>query len=199
MVRRKVEVRREEILAATLDEVVARGLANVRVGDVADALGISRALVFYHFATKEALLAAALGYAVARDLERLDATLARDPDAVQRLRHVLLAYGPQGKAPGWTLWVDAWAAALRDTGLRRTLRGLDRRWTTALETVIRSGVDEGVFTCPDPGGSARRLAALLDGLAVQVTVHRQLSRKEMSRWMADAAATELGVDPGLLA
>jgi AcrR family transcriptional regulator len=198
MARRKVEVRREEILAATLDEVVVRGLAHVRVGDVADALGVSRALVFYHFETKEALLAAALEHAVDRDLARLDATSARDPDAVQRLRHVLRAYGPRGKAPGWTLWVDAWAAAVRDPVLRRTLRRLDRRWMSALETVIVSGVAEGVFSCPDPAGSARRVAALLDGLAVQVLVHRQLSRTQMARWVQDAAAAEVGVDPSLL-
>lgn len=199
MVRRKVEVRREEILAATLDEVVARGLAKVRVGDVADALGVSKALVFYHFETKEALLAATLQYAVDRDLARLEATLAREPDAVRRLRLVLLAYGPQGKATGWTLWVDAWSAALRDPELRGILRRLDRRWSSALETVIRSGVDEGVFDCAEPAASARRLAALLDGLSVQVTVHRQLSRAHMALWAREAAARELGMDPGLLA
>lgn len=199
MGRRRVEVRREEILAATLDEVVARGLGNVRVSDVADALGISRALVFYHFESKESLLSAALEHAVARDLERLDATLARDPDAVRRLRHVISAYGPQGKAPGWTLWVDAWSASLRDEKLRRTLRALDRRWTSALEVVIRSGIDEGVFVCADPAASARRLAALLDGLSVQVTVHRRLSRAQMSRWVREAAAAEIAIDPELLA
>ena len=199
MVRRNVEVRREEILEATLAEVVGRGLTNVRVGDVADSLGISRALVFYHFATKETLLQAALEHAVARDLERLDRTLARDPDAVQRLRHVLRAYGPQGAAPGWRLWVDAWSAALRDDTLRATLRELDRRWSRALEAVIRSGVEERAFTCADPTASARRLAALLDGLAVQVTVHRRLTRAQMGRWVREAAAAELGVDPDGLA
>lgn len=199
MARRKVEVRREEILVACLDEVVARGLGNVRVGDVAAALGVSRALVFYHFETKEALLEAALEHAVARDLERLDVTLARDPDAVQRLRHVLRSYGPQGKAPGWTLWVDAWSAALRDDKLRRTLRRLDRRWTSALESVIRSGTDEGAFRCPDPAASAGRLAALLDGLSVQVTVHRKLSRAQMAREVNQAAAAELGIPPETLA
>lgn len=198
MVRRKVDVRREEILAAALDEVVARGLARVRVADVADALGISRGLVFYHFESKDALLAATLEYAVARDLERLDATLDRDPDAVRRLRHVLRAYGPQGQATGWTLWVDAWSAALRDAKLRGTLRRLDRRWRSALEQVIRAGIDEGVFACPDPEASARRLAALLDGLSVQVTVHRQLSRAQMAGWVRDAAARELGIEPTLL-
>lgn len=198
MVRRKVEVRREEILAASLDEVVARGLAKVRVGDVAEALGISKALVFYHFETKEALLAATLEYAVDRDLARLEAVLAREPDAVRRLRHVLRAYGPQGKATGWTLWVDAWSAALRDPELRGILRRLDRRWSSALESVIRSGVDEGVFDCAEPAASARRLAALLDGLSVQVTVHRQLSPAHMARWARDAAALEVGMDPELL-
>ena len=71
MARRNVEVRREEILAATVAEVQRGGLAQTRVADVASALGISPALVFYHFETKDRLLAEAFAYAAERDLVRL--------------------------------------------------------------------------------------------------------------------------------
>ena len=113
MARRKVEVRREEILAATVTEVQKAGLAHTRVSDIAGALGVSPALVFYHFETKDRLLAAALQQAVERDLARLAATVARGRTPLEQVRGILRLYAPQGDAPGWTLWVDAWAEALR--------------------------------------------------------------------------------------
>ena len=66
--RRSVDVRRDEILTATVDLIDRVGLAAVRVGDVAAELGISPSLVFYHFGTKDALVAEAFAHAVERDL-----------------------------------------------------------------------------------------------------------------------------------
>src|SRR5215213_4824134 len=69
----KADVRREEILRATCREVIARGFASTRVGDVAAALGVSTGLVFYHFTNKETLLGEAFRYAAGEDLDRLSA------------------------------------------------------------------------------------------------------------------------------
>ena len=69
-------------------------MSQVRVGDVARALGVSTGLVFYHFDTKDALFVAALEFAVERDLARLDRTLARGEDSVDRLRRVIAAVRP---------------------------------------------------------------------------------------------------------
>lgn len=193
VVRRKVDVRREEILAAAVDEVQARGFAATRVSDVAKTLGVSPALVFYHFETKDKLLAAALQQAVERDLARLDATVARGRSPVQQVRGILRLYAPQGDAPGWTLWVDAWAEALRSKEMRDVARGLDHRWKETLAMAIRAGNLQGTFSCADPDATAWRLTALLDGLAVQVTVTHNLTRTQLSRWVREAAAAELGV------
>ena len=103
MARRKVEVRREEILAATEAEVTKRGFARTRVGDVAEALGVSSALIFYHFGTKEKLFAEALGHAVERDLARLDSAVAKASDPVDAVRRILSLYSPQGESSGWTI------------------------------------------------------------------------------------------------
>ncbi len=200
MARRSVDVRREEILAATVVEVQRSGLAQTRVADVATALGISPALVFYHFETKDRLLAEAFAYAAERDLVRLDKAVHGHGTATQRLRAVLKLYSPSGSTPpGWTLWVDAWAAALRSPELRTVSRRLDLRWKESVAGVIEDGVRSGEFACPDPHGAAWRITALLDGLAIQVTVHRGvLTRAQMSGWVAQLAEHELGLAAGTL-
>lgn len=198
MARRKVEVRREEILEAAAAEVTRRGFAGTRVADIASALGISTALVFYHFGTKEKLFAEALHHASQRDLGRLDAAAEKAKDPADGVRRILALYSPQGDSNGWTLWVDAWSEALREPEMRATSRALDLRWKDVLAEQIRRGNESGLFTCTDPDAAAWRLSALLDGLAVQVMVHRSLTKKQLRALVLAAAAQELGVDAAIL-
>jgi AcrR family transcriptional regulator len=199
MGRRKVEVRREEILAATVEEMQRLGMAHTRAQDVAQALGVSTGLLFYHFDNKDNLLAAALEYAVERDLARLDRALARGRTPMERLRRVVAAYGPTGSAPGWTLWIDAWSTALRHPEIRQMLRTLDDRWQAALCTAIEDGVRSGDFQCDDPGATATRIGAMLDGLSVAVVVYRGVTRAQLRRWIRATVADELGIDAAELA
>jgi AcrR family transcriptional regulator len=194
--RRKVEVRRDEILAATCDEVAERGFANTRAADVAAALGVSTGLIFYHFESKDALLSAAFGYAAERDLERLDAAANGRGSALRRLSRILTMYGPEGVGAGWALWIDAWAAALRSPEMAEVSRRLDVHWKDTVAAVIRQGVAAGEMVCDDPSGAAWRITALLDGLAVQSTVHDGLlPKRRINAWVRAAAAAELGVEP----
>jgi AcrR family transcriptional regulator len=197
--RRKVEVRRDEILAATIDQVEAHGMTALRVSDVAGALGVSTALVFYHFETKDALVVEAFEWAVERDLRKLDRQLSRGRTPVERLRRVLASYGTSANADGWSLWFDAWATGLREPQIRKALRRLDERWRAALAATIRDGVEAGEFTCPDPTASLARIAALYDGLSVAVLVYENVTRAELRTWIRDALAAELGIDPSRLA
>ena len=192
--RRAVELRRDEILSATVDQVDRLGLAATRVSDVAAALGVSPALVFYHFGTKDKLLADAFAHAVERDLVQLEAALARGVDPVDRLRQVLQLYGPTGAAAGWRLWIDAWSSAQREPVIRAVLRRLDRRWTAALRGVVEAGTEQGQFSCPDPRAAAARVSALLDGLSVANLVYGSVSRTQLRRWVAEAVANEVGLE-----
>jgi AcrR family transcriptional regulator len=191
--RRSVDVRRDEILTATVDLVDRLGLAAVRVGDVANELGISASLVFYHFGTKDDLVAEAFAHAVERDLGRID-KVAASPDPVERLRKLLRLYGPTGQAVGWRVWIDAWALAQREAHIRTVLRRLDQRWEDALRQVVDDGVAAGAFTCADPAASVRRVSALLDGLSVATLVYKTVTRAQLRDWVAGHVAHELGVD-----
>ena len=197
--RRTVEVRREEILTATTDLLDRIGLQAIRVADVAEELGISPSLVFYHFGTKDTLVAEAFAHAVDRDLSRLDQATAKGADPLDRLRRVLRLYGPTGTAVGWRIWIDAWALAQREPVIRKVLRRLDQRWTTSLQEVVAAGVADGSFTCADPEASVARVSALLDGLSVATLVYRSVTRAQLREWVAEAVARELGLDADALA
>ncbi|WP_254811281.1 TetR/AcrR family transcriptional regulator [Streptomyces cavourensis] len=198
-VRLNVAERREELLRATVEQIEIRGASSVRIADVASALGVSNALVLYHFSTKEKLVAAAFAYAAEADLAHLRKLLARRTTAVRRLRAAVRWYAPTGQAKGWRLWIEGWAAALREPALRKVAGDLDQRWKTELAEVIEEGAAAGEFQCADPESAAWRLTALLDGLAVQMTSYEgPLPRATMLRWTDEALARELGIDEAAL-
>ncbi|MFB6622557.1 TetR/AcrR family transcriptional regulator [Streptomyces sp. NPDC056374] len=193
-VRLSVAERREELLRAAVEQIEARGVAAVRIADVASALGVSNALVLYHFSSKEKLVAAAFAHAAEGDLAHLRRLLGRRSSAVRRLRAAVRWYAPTGQAKGWRLWIEGWAASLRDPELRRVSASLDQEWKAALTRVIAEGAEAGEFRCADPAAAAWRLTAFLDGLAVQTTAYAgSLSRSAMLRWADAALARELNL------
>ena len=192
------DVRREEILAATIEHVQRVGLASTRVGDVADALGVSAGLLFYHFGSKDALVAEAFAYAAERDLAAVRRAIRRGSDATDRLRRVLRLYGPTGSAAGWRLWIDAWGQIERAPLIRAVLRDMNARWCAALREVIEDGVAEGSFTCAEVAATTARVLALLDGLSVASVVYGSVSRTQIRGWVAGAVAVELGLDAQVL-
>ncbi|MBZ3905216.1 TetR/AcrR family transcriptional regulator [Streptomyces griseiscabiei] len=193
-VRLSVAERRTELLRAAIEQIEARGVAAVRIADVAAVLGVSNALVLYHFSTKERLVAEAFRHAAEADLAHLRKLLGRRTTALRRLRTAVRWYAPTGQAKGWRLWIEGWAAALREPALREVTRDLDRQWKAALTEVIEAGVAAGEFHCPDPAATALRLTALLDGLAVQLTAYDgAVSRSRAQDWADEALARELGL------
>jgi AcrR family transcriptional regulator len=194
--RRAAEVRLDALLRTACAVIKERGLANTRTADVAQAAGVSQALVFYHFATKERLLAQAFAYAAEQDLARLDAVVRSSSGPLEKLRKVIKLYAPTGRSKSWAMWIDGWSESLRTPELEKVSRRLDLRWKDDLTDIISAGVRDGVFTCDDPGGAAWRINALMDGLAVQLAVHeRVISRRQLSDWIRLATARELGLSP----
>jgi AcrR family transcriptional regulator len=192
MARKGVLLRREEIIDAMVQQISARGIAATRVADVASAMGVSTGLIFYHFETKEALLAEAFPRAMQHDMDDLAKIMARKSAASARLNAVIKLYTPAGGAPGWRLWIDGWAAALRDPGLVQAMRDIDIVWRTAVHDLIVEGNAAGEFTCRMPEVSAARITALLDGLAVQRVVRGSgPTPTERKRWIDEVLEFEL--------
>ncbi len=194
MSRKRASVRREEILAATIEEIEATGLRTLRVADVAKRLGLSPSLVIYHFVTKEALVAAAFAHAGENDLYRARRIAATGRPAREKLDEVIAWYMPTGSTRSWKIWIDGWSAGLFDTELKATFAALDKEWKAILASLIEAGRDAGEFA---PGADsaqtiATRILAYLDGLAIQAMFHPgDVSRQVMGEWAGAFVAREL--------
>jgi hypothetical protein len=68
------------------------------------------------------------------------------------------------------LWRELWGRALSHPDLAATRAELDVRWRRAIAEVVRYGQERGEFGPADPDEVAVLLAALLDGLAVQIAL-----------------------------
>ncbi|GHJ49505.1 transcriptional regulator [Catellatospora sp. TT07R-123] len=193
-------MRLDALLRTAVDVIVERGFANTRTADVAKAAGVSQALVFYHFTSKDALLAQAFAYAAEQDVARLHAVIESNATSTEKLKRLVKLLAPAGRSKSWLMWIDGWSEALRTPELEKVSRKMDLRWKEGLTEVIAAGVADGSFTCDDPAGAAWRINAIIDGLAVQLTVHEKaISRKQAFEWMRMVTAREVGIDPADLA
>ncbi len=161
---------------------------------------MSPALVVYYFGTKEKLLTEALAYA--EDEFYIDAfrELTGISGASEKLvRLVELACPPTewGESDQyWALWVELWSRALRDEEAARKREALDRRWRNTISDVVKEGQRGGEFGDCDPDRFATYLAALMDGLALQVLMNDSSVDSAMINQMClNAAAQQLGFDP----
>lgn len=181
-------------MKAACEVIAAQGFGRTRTIDIARAAGVSQALLFYHFETKDRLFAQAFAYAARRHLEVLAGVERSQRPPIERLRALLRLCSPTASREGWRLWIDAWAEAMRSKDLAETSRALDIRGRQVLHGIIEAGVASGDFVCDDPEGATWRIFALSDGLAIQVTVHgRVLTRRRVAELVRTAAARELGL------
>ncbi len=125
---------------------------------------------------------------------------AGDGSTARRLARILTMYGPEDTGAGWPLWIDAWSTALRSPEMAEVSRQLDVRWKDTVAARHRPGRRARRADLRRPGGGAAwRITAMLDGLAVQATVHAGVvSRRQVTAWVRRTAAAELGIDPSAL-
>jgi AcrR family transcriptional regulator len=182
------------LLKTACDVIAEQGFGHTRTVDIARAAGVSQALLFYHFETKDRLFAQAFAYAARRHLEALARVERSQRPPLDRLRALLRLCSPGGSPEGWRLWIDAWAESMRNKDMEETSRGLDVQGRLVLREIIEAGVASGDFTCAEPDDASWRIFALSDGLAIQINVHdKALSRRRAAQLVRTAAARELGL------
>jgi AcrR family transcriptional regulator len=168
-------VRRPQLLEAAAGVIAERGIAATRLADVAARAGTSAPAVLYWFKSKDELLAEALTI----QEERFYGQLTERMDALESPRGKLrLILETSADEYDWTLWMELWTRALRDSSSGSARIRLDERWRSQIAAVIREGQRTDEFGPADPDDVALVLASLIDGLAVQVTLRDPAVTKE---------------------
>jgi AcrR family transcriptional regulator len=179
---------RERILDAAVERIAGDGIDAVRIARIAMDARVSTALVHYHFATREALLAEALEHSY----ETVGEVAEVGGDPVTRLKAMIDQCLP---LPGelerdWVLWVELWLRAVRHPELRPTAAKLYAR----MNEWFRTAIENGGFGDVDAAAIADRTLALIDGLGLRALLsdpEMPLERARSEVW--HALAGELGL------
>ncbi len=185
-------IRKPQLLAAAAEVIAERGIAATRISDVAERAGTSSPAVLYWFGSKEELLSEALTWEEDRFYADLTGRLGAGMTPPERLALLIEASSNGG---GWLLWMELWSRALRDPGVAVARGELDRRWRSVVAEIVEDGKEAGEFEDCDADDVAATLAALLDGLAVQVSLEDpEMPPARMSELARRVARDQLGCE-----
>jgi AcrR family transcriptional regulator len=166
--------RREQLLRAALEVIQERGFPETRIADVAERAGISPALVIYYFKTKDQLLTEAIRYSEDNWYAAGTRRVAAIPTAAGRIEElVAMSCLPEADAEpptSWVLWLDLWAQSARHPEVASVRQKSDERWRETICSLVVAGQEAGEFGQVDPVDFADSLAAMMDGLAVQIAL-----------------------------
>lgn len=167
--------RRAQMLDAALDIISERGYAETRIADVAERARVSPALVIYYYKTKDQLLTEAIRYYEDTWYAVGQARIANLPTPAARLEELVAMTCLAEAGPKLTdsrqLWLEFWTQAARNEAVASVRQKSDERWRDAIVSLVRSGQAAGEFHAIDAESFAICLAALLDGLTVQLALN----------------------------
>jgi AcrR family transcriptional regulator len=187
--------RRLQTLDAAVEVIGEKGLTDTRIADIAERAGLSPGLLLYYFRSKDDLLTEALTYAEDRFYLDTFHELSEIPDPGRRLARLIVRSCPTDPAMGvlddWPLWIELWARAMHYPEAARKREALDRRWRNTISDIVRTGQEQGHFAPEvDANDFALILAALMDGLALQMVLGDPGVTTDKMRTLCIAAATE---------
>lgn len=183
------EVRRQQLIEATIDSLAKRGYAETTLADVADGAGLSRGIVNFHFESKEKLLVATL-----------------QTMADEYAGHWRTALAKAGDDPARQLWalcaadfdrsicnrrkLAAWCAFWGEAKSRPTYQALcgarDEAYQATVVGICQRLDAEGGYGL-DAGSTALAINAMLEGLWLRLMMGAQ----DVTRDSALRAATDM--------
>ncbi|MGV9633092.1 TetR/AcrR family transcriptional regulator [Nocardia rhamnosiphila] len=184
-----LEERRRQLLRAAVQLIAERGHHNVRIVDIARAVGSSTGTVHYHFPGKADVLRAAREYALVRSLERQEACLKKVKGARDRLDRLVELQLPVGeeRIAEWSIWLQFWTECAIDPAAREMRDHYLTRWHDSVVKIVDEGISSGEFPeSLDAEDFATQLTAQIDGLAIRVlTGATDMSADRMNKLMAN--------------
>lgn len=179
-------MRREQLVAVTIDVIARHGYAGCSLQRIADAAGITKAAVVYHFASKNAVIRAAYDAVIAALTAHVTERLTAAPTAGARVEaYVESVVEHMARHPGHVRVIVEALGDGNDTGIDDSPRSA-RRWVT-LAQLVDAAVESGDYRADI---DSRVLAIVLNG-AIDAVVAESLEDPTFDLDRAAAAIVEL--------
>ncbi|MBI9074835.1 MAG: TetR/AcrR family transcriptional regulator [Desulfatibacillum sp.] len=163
------EIRRKQIIDATLLTLSHKGYAKATMAEIAAAANMSKGGLAHYFQSKQELFKAAFTefYRLIFDRVEREADLIDDPlDKLLGFESLFAADDPDVEW-GYPLLFDCMSVAGRDPEYRTLFSRWVDNWVVLLSRIIREGMDAGLFSPLEPEPMARTISAIYQGVATR--------------------------------
>ncbi|MGH3443119.1 MAG: TetR/AcrR family transcriptional regulator [Nitriliruptorales bacterium] len=166
---------KQELIIRTAYAVMSeRGVDRMSLQDVADAAGVSKGIILYHFKTKENLVLTTMRWVLTRVEQRIREAIEDAERPEERIEAMIEAIfvGPELNRRFYLAYVELLDHAARFepfTELHATFHAIVNG---LYAQVVREGVESGVFQVDDVEEAGAVLRALIDGLFLQWLLER---------------------------
>lgn len=161
---------RERLLQAAVELIAERGYAGTSVGDVCERAGLARTALYWHYGSKEGLLAEVVETVGTTWIEEIRKRTYLEGDPLLRVHRLvrewrrILAEQPELIRLPLVVQLEGGAAS------ERTLAALRRVWARAEQAIVE-GIEDGVgMRLPDLDLVAHTIMALLQGALLRPSV-----------------------------
>ncbi len=158
-----------EIMEATYNALLEHGYADLSISRIAEQLGKSKASIYYHYDSKEALMVAFLDFAV----DQLDAAIGTDADdgpseELAGILEQLLPLDPdEEQRQQQRIIVELRSRAVTNQAFHEQFTRFDEQLVATIRDVVVRGIEAGEFRDVDPTRVAEHVAATATGAAYQ--------------------------------
>lgn len=180
------EVRRQQLIHATIATLARVGFSRTTLTEVAVAAGLSHGLIIFHFETKEKLLTETLQF-MAREyrdywmkaLDKVSKMPAAQMDALIRADFADVICGPERLSAWSALWIEAQSRPI----YQENCAEYDLEFLQMIERLSAELTEEGKYSSR-PEHTARAIRATLNGLWFDLmTMTNTVSRTESLQTM----------------
>ncbi|MDZ7644875.1 MAG: TetR family transcriptional regulator C-terminal domain-containing protein [Woeseiaceae bacterium] len=161
------EMRRQQLIDATIKCISRKGIGGTTLADVASMAGLSQGIVNLHFTSKENLLNETLRYLSQEYRSRFEAVLENSPPAPAEK---LLALMEMDLGPAicdrkkLAVWFAFWGEVKAVPTYQKICAAHDRAYSVKLHELCQQIIDEGNYADLSATTVADALSAMTDGL-----------------------------------
>jgi len=172
------EARRQAILDAAIEVFAQQGFNAATTDDIARAAGLSKGGLYWHFKSKDAILAAVLLQFFDQEMAALARLVAAGGSASVRVRQLASQAAADMIQLELVLPIalEFYALAARQERVRQWIQGYYGRYHSLLTTLLQQGYTSGEFRNGTAETAALTLIAQMEGLALVRSIVPQVVR-----------------------